>query len=154
MKLMCMAIQVALTNFIPMDHHATAMDALFHCLSVAQRVGQSHLIFLQQCCSTLNSMLHPTEQVTQFCFCFWMGMVVILKNHSWTSSMNDDGHKWKVFIGVPYRTNLWQVGNSAQQNGSFKMSMKKVKKWIVENKADCQLDCKIHLKDLRRRRDH
>ena len=42
--------------------------------------------------------------------------------------INNNKHKWKVCIRVPYGTNLWQVGDSAQQNGSFKMALKKVKK--------------------------
>ena len=31
-------------------------------------------------------------------------------------------HPWKVCIGVPYGTALWQVGDSIQQNGRYKMS--------------------------------
>ena len=34
--------------------------------------------------------------------------------------INNDLHRWKVCIGVLYGTNLWQVGVSAQQNGSVK----------------------------------
>ena len=113
-----------------MDHHATTMDECFHCLYVAQRVGQSHLIFLQKCCSTLIFMLNLTIQVMQFPFFFWMGMVVILKNHSWTTSkMICKGGR--CALGSLWNQ-LWQVGDSMQQNGSLKMLLKKVKKWIVE----------------------
>lgn len=34
--------------------------------------------------------------------------------------INNAGHRWKVCLGVPYATTLWQVGDSSQQNGSFK----------------------------------
>ena len=51
---------------------------------------------------------------------------------SFLDYINNDLHRWKVCIGVPYETNLWQVGDSMQQNGSLKMLLKKVKKWIVE----------------------
>ena len=47
------------------------------------------------------------------------------------SYMNDPATKWTVCIGVPYGTNLWQVGDSAQQNGAFKMVLKKVKQHII-----------------------
>ena len=32
---------------------------------------------------------------------------------------NDAAHIWKVRIGVPYGMNIWQVGDSAEQNGSM-----------------------------------
>ncbi len=41
--------------------------------------------------------------------------------------INDKGHCWKVFLGVPYATSLWQVRDSAQNNGSFKMEWYLVK---------------------------
>ncbi len=34
--------------------------------------------------------------------------------------INNEGHHWKVCLGVPYATSLWQVGDSAQNNGTFK----------------------------------
>jgi hypothetical protein len=35
--------------------------------------------------------------------------------------INNDQYKWITCIGKPYGTNKWQVGDSSQQNGSFKM---------------------------------
>jgi hypothetical protein len=43
-------------------------------------------------------------------------------------------HKWKVCIGVPYGTSYWQVGDSAEQNGCFKMALTKAKRNLVEKK--------------------
>ena len=37
--------------------------------------------------------------------------------------INNVEHKWMVCIGVPYGTSIWQVGDSAKQNGSFKMAI-------------------------------
>ncbi len=34
--------------------------------------------------------------------------------------INDNSHQWKVCLGVPYATLLWQVGDSAENNGTFK----------------------------------
>jgi len=31
--------------------------------------------------------------------------------------INDNGHKWKVCLGVPYASTLWQVGDASEQNG-------------------------------------
>ena len=43
-------------------------------------------------------------------------------------------------IGGPYGTSFWQVGDSAEQNGSFKMAMVQVKVKLLQKKADCCLD--------------
>ena len=34
--------------------------------------------------------------------------------------INTPGHKWKVCLGVPYATTLWQVGDASEQNGMVK----------------------------------
>ena len=42
--------------------------------------------------------------------------------------INDDNHRWNVTLGVPYGTALWQVGDSSEQNGKFKMLLGEAKK--------------------------
>ena len=39
--------------------------------------------------------------------------------------INNPANPWSVCIGVPYGTLYWQVGDSSQQNGSFKMKLVK-----------------------------
>ena len=34
--------------------------------------------------------------------------------------INTPGHKWKVCLGVPHATTLWQVGDASKQNGKVK----------------------------------
>ena len=48
--------------------------------------------------------------------------------------ISDIEHEWCVCFGVPYGTSLWQVGDSKQQNGSYKMGMTKYKDIIVKRK--------------------
>ena len=50
--------------------------------------------------------------------------------------INDDGHVWKVCLGVPYATVLWQVGDASEQNGKFKVEWYKVKEDIMKWKFD------------------
>jgi hypothetical protein len=50
--------------------------------------------------------------------------------------VNDPVHRWSAMLGIPYVTNLWQVGDSAQMNGAFKISMTKWKRWLRQQKAD------------------
>jgi hypothetical protein len=48
--------------------------------------------------------------------------------------ITDRQHPWKVCIGVPYGTALWQVGDSMQQNGKYKMSTSIKKKLILRKR--------------------
>ena len=54
--------------------------------------------------------------------------------------INDDETKWNTCIGVPYGTALWQVGDSSQQNGKFKILLTKKKRELFEKrlKSFCQ----------------
>jgi len=42
--------------------------------------------------------------------------------------INSEETKWNVTIGLPYRTSHWQVGDSTEQNGCFKMALAKQSK--------------------------
>jgi hypothetical protein len=48
--------------------------------------------------------------------------------------ITDPEHTWKVCIGVPYGTALWQVGDSFQQNGRYKMSASTKKKIMLRTR--------------------
>ena len=47
---------------------------------------------------------------------------------------------WVVCIGVPYGTCMWQVADSKQQNGSYKMALYKAKKYLLEQKMNYMID--------------
>ena len=49
-------------------------------------------------------------------------------------------HPWVVCIGVPYGTSMWQVADSKQQNGSYKMALYKAKKYLLEQKMNYMID--------------
>ena len=42
--------------------------------------------------------------------------------------ITDDAHPWMVCCGVPYGTHLWQVADSSELNGCFKIQLTKAKK--------------------------
>jgi hypothetical protein len=48
--------------------------------------------------------------------------------------INDDNHKWKCCIGVPYATHLWQPADSSEVNGSFKIKLSKAKAAYLKQK--------------------
>jgi hypothetical protein len=49
--------------------------------------------------------------------------------------INNPSHPWSVVIGVPYGTSLWQVGDSSEQNGAFKMELTKGKDELMKKKT-------------------
>ncbi len=62
--------------------------------------------------------------------------------------MSDNDTKWTVCVGVPYGTHLWQVGDSAEQNSSFKMALIKAKQKVINEKARLHLPCKLERQDI------
>eukprot|EP00985_Skeletonema_marinoi_P028836 scaffold26100_cov195-Skeletonema_marinoi.AAC.1 len=58
---------------------------------------------------------------------------------SFLEYINGEGHKWKVCLGVPYGTSLWQVGDSEQQNGNYKMVLSEAKDKLLLKKSDLGL---------------
>ena len=48
--------------------------------------------------------------------------------------INADEHKWNVCLGVPYGTAVWQVADSSEQNGLFKMLLGEKKKELFRDR--------------------
>ena len=48
--------------------------------------------------------------------------------------INDPATRWNVCIGVPYGTSYWQVGDSTEQNGCFKMALTRHKRNLLKKK--------------------
>jgi hypothetical protein len=46
--------------------------------------------------------------------------------------INSEETKWNVNIGLPYGTSYWQVGDSTEQNGCFKMVLAKAKQALTK----------------------
>ena len=49
-------------------------------------------------------------------------------------------HPWMICIGVPYGTSLWQVADSKEQNGSFKIAISKAKHNLLKKRLDIYMD--------------
>ena len=62
--------------------------------------------------------------------------------------ITDALHPWCVVIGVPYGTAIWQVGDSAEQNGTLNMSSVREKRRIVEEKEKMFLPPTIEATDI------
>jgi hypothetical protein len=48
--------------------------------------------------------------------------------------VNNPDHQWKVCIGVPYATHMWQPHDSSELNGTFKTLLYKVKERYLRDK--------------------
>jgi hypothetical protein len=62
--------------------------------------------------------------------------------------INSQETQWDVCIGLPYGTSYWQVGDSSEQNGCFKMSLSQAKQELDTKKNDAGLEFAIHKTDV------
>jgi len=63
-------------------------------------------------------------------------------------TQKEKGTKWNVCIGVPYGTSYWQVGDSAEQNGCFKMYLSIAKTALLQKKSNARLTLTIKKTDI------
>ena len=54
--------------------------------------------------------------------------------HNFLKYIMHPDHSWSVCIGVPYGTALWQVGDSSEQNGAYKVALTKAKENLIKQK--------------------
>ena len=65
------------------------------------------------------------------------------------SYVNNLPTKWSVCIGVPYGTAYWQVGDSSEQNGTFKMRLAEEKNKLFQHRIKtCQQDLQLLRTDI------
>jgi hypothetical protein len=63
--------------------------------------------------------------------------------------INTAAHNWSVCIGVPYGTALWQVGDSTEQNGQYKLNVTEYKRRLLKKRIDnCQQELQILPTDI------
>ena len=48
--------------------------------------------------------------------------------------IHTDEHLWTVCLGVPYGTAHWQVGDSSEQNGKWKVELSRRKKYLIDRR--------------------
>ena len=48
--------------------------------------------------------------------------------------VNNEAHQWVVYIGFPYGRSYWEVGDSPEQNGCYKMALTSEKAALVLKK--------------------
>jgi hypothetical protein len=59
-------------------------------------------------------------------------------NLSFLEYISNPDHLWRVCIGVPYGTHVWQVADSSELNGAFKIAMTKAKREYLLHKHSSQ----------------
>jgi hypothetical protein len=62
--------------------------------------------------------------------------------------INQEETKWKVCSGVPYGTSYWQVGDSIEQNGCFKMALTRYKRELLKQKESVGAEFAIEKEDV------
>ena len=48
--------------------------------------------------------------------------------------INDPLHLWCLCLGVPYGTDIWQVGDALEQNGTYNMLTTTAKMYLIQKK--------------------
>ena len=56
--------------------------------------------------------------------------------YEFVNYINNTDHLWSVCIGVPYCTDLWQVGDAAEQNGALNIASVVEKRKIMQEKEN------------------
>jgi hypothetical protein len=62
--------------------------------------------------------------------------------------INSEETTWNVNIGLPYWTSYWQVGDSTEKNGCFKLVLAKARQALVTKKNDSSLPFEIKKIDI------
>jgi hypothetical protein len=63
--------------------------------------------------------------------------------------VNTDPHKWSITIGVPYGTAYWQVADSTELNGQFKLHVSQEKRRIFQERISlCQGELQLLPTDI------
>jgi hypothetical protein len=57
-------------------------------------------------------------------------------------------NQWSVCFGVPYATHIWQVADSSEQNGSYKIAEAGVKRKIMQKKSELRMDPRLGPTDI------
>jgi hypothetical protein len=60
----------------------------------------------------------------------------------------DTEHKWNATIGLPNGTHLWQVGDSEEQNGTLKSSLRKEAEYLTKVLIEQDLPIRLDNSDL------
>jgi hypothetical protein len=104
--------------------------------------------------SLLTSMLRYIDEKHVFDRTTGLAPFLLLDGHGsrfeleFLEYIHSDETKWTVNIGLPYGTSYWQVGDSTEQNGCFKMALTKGKQALVTQKNDNGLPFQINRTDI------
>jgi hypothetical protein len=102
----------------------------------------------------LTRMLKKLDELEVFDRSTGLNPFLILDGHGsrfeleFLEYINTCETKWNVNIGLPYGTSYWQVGDSTEQNGCFKMALTKAKQSLVTAKNDSGLPFEINKTDV------
>ena len=58
--------------------------------------------------------------------------------------ITDPSHPWKVCIGVPYGTAIWQIGDSVEQNGRYKITSSVIKQRLLRRRI-CEMVSEVEI---------
>ena len=129
----------------PMDPMCTYLGYDVPCLITCTESGLITSTILHDCLHHINKHVQWPEGQCP---------ALLLDGHQsrfeqdFLTYINNDETKWHAAIGVLYGTHLWQVGDSSEQNGVFKMELVCQKQFVLEKKMEIGLDFKLEKKNI------
>jgi hypothetical protein len=60
----------------------------------------------------------------------------------------NENHRWYIGLGAPNATDIWQVGDSSEQNGTYKMYLSRGKEELIRKKTAAGLPPEIDKTDI------
>jgi hypothetical protein len=102
----------------------------------------------------LTEMLRAIDKLEVYDCSIGLNPFLLLDGHGscfeleFLEYINTCESKWCGNIGLPYGTSYWQVGDSSEQNGCFKMALTKCKQALVTAKNDAKLPYEINRADI------
>ena len=88
----------------------------------------------------LTEMLKRMDDLKLFEHCPAQRPFLLLDGHHsrlelpFLEYITNEFHRWHVCIGVPYGTHIWQLADSTEQNGCFKMALTMLKRTIMSSR--------------------
>jgi len=104
--------------------------------------------------SLLRKMLEAIDELQVFDRSTGLNPFLLLDGHGsrfeleFLEYIHTEQSRWDCCIGLPYGTSYWQVGDSSEQNGCFKMALTKAKQELVRKKNDAGLEFVIDKRDI------
>ncbi|KAI2505380.1 hypothetical protein MHU86_9086 [Fragilaria crotonensis] len=135
-------------NRFQWDLPVMSMALRFQHSAAHQKVAASQVTYWLLCLQASTSLASLITLMGLRLFSYLMVTEAGRFDLKFLQYINTNTTKWNACIGVPYGTSYWQVGDSTEQNGCFKMALTKHKRNLLRRKEECRSEFAIKKIDI------